>query len=125
MAPSLDYNGGLTCAFQVTDIQRSIAWYQEKLGFQLLYHAAEIAWCELSTPVAKVNVGLSQVEKAGGRGGATLTFGVKDIDSARKILEKKDVKFDGPTRVIEGMVKLATFYDPDQNALMFFQDLQK
>jgi hypothetical protein len=34
------------------------------------------------------------------------------------------VKFDGPTQEIPGMVKLATFFDPDGNAMMFFQDLQ-
>ena len=32
-------------------------------------------------------------------------------------------KFDGDTDVIEGMVKTATFYDPDGNALMLAQDL--
>jgi predicted enzyme related to lactoylglutathione lyase len=70
-------------------------------------------------------VGLSQVEKAGGEGGAVLTFGVKDIDAARKRLETADVRFDGDTQTIPDMVKLATFFDPDGNALMLFQDLQK
>ena len=51
------------------------------------------------------------------------SFAVEDIDAARKLLESKDVRFDGPTRVYDGMVKLATFYDPDGNTLMLFQDL--
>jgi predicted enzyme related to lactoylglutathione lyase len=60
-----------------------------------------------------------------GRPGATLTFGVTDIDVAHKQLEAKKVRFDGPTRTIEGMVKLAAFYDPDGNMLMLYHDLQK
>jgi hypothetical protein len=53
------------------------------------------------------------------------TFGVKDLDTARKQLEAKKVRFDGPNIVHEGMVKLATFYDLDGNALMLYQDLQR
>ena len=111
-------------AIKVTNLDRSIKWYQERLGFSLLYKMDEMGWCELATETPRVNVGLSQVEKAGGTGGATLTFGVKDIDSARKLLEAAGVRFDGDTQVIPEMVKLATFFDPDDNALMLFQDLQ-
>ncbi len=125
MASALNYDGGLTCALNVTDLEKSKKWYQEVLGFRLLYQMEEMGWCELATCVDRVNVGLSQVEEAGGKGGATPTFGVTDIDSARQQLEAKDVRFDGPTQTIEGMVKLATFYDPDNNALMLYQDLQE
>lgn len=124
MSSPLRYTGGLTCSISVTDMKRSIAWYQDALGFKLLYQVDEIGWCELATEIPKVNVGLSQVEQAGGKGGATLTFGVADIDAARKQLEAKMVRFDGPTQTIEGMVRLATFFDPDGTALMLFQDLQ-
>lgn len=124
MADELGYDGGLTCSMHVTNLERSMRWYQEVLGFKLLYRVDEIAWCELASSVARVNIGLSQVEKAGGQGGATLTFGVKDIDKTRRLVEGQGVRFDGPTQTIEGMVKLATFFDPDGNALMFFQSLQ-
>ncbi len=40
-------------------------------------------------------------------------------------MESKNVRFDGETQTIPDMVKLATFYDPDGNALMLYQDLQK
>lgn len=125
MTATLAYDGGLTCALKCTDLKRSIRWYQDVLGFKPLYQIDEMGWCELASAVNRVNIGLSQVEKAGGAGGATLTFGVKDIDSARKTLEGMKVRFDGPTQTIEGMVRLATFFDPDDNALMLYQDLQK
>ncbi len=125
MASSLKYDGGLTCALKVTDLEKSIQWYQEVLGFQLLYKMDDMGWCELKTEVNGVNIGLSQVEKAGGDGGATLTFGVENIDEARRQIEAKNVRFDGDTQTIPDMVKLATFYDPDDNAFMLYQDLQK
>ncbi len=121
---TLNYDGGLTCAMKVTDLDKSIQWYQDILGFEVLYKMDEMGWCEMESAVARVNIGLSQVEKAGGEGGATLTWGVKDLDAARAQLESNDVRFDGPTQTIPGMVKLATFFDPDDNALMLFQDLQ-
>jgi catechol 2,3-dioxygenase-like lactoylglutathione lyase family enzyme len=31
------YNGGLNCSLAVTDLKRSIAWYQDVLGFELIY----------------------------------------------------------------------------------------
>ncbi len=125
MASNLGFDGGLTCALKVTDLDASIKWYQEVLGFEFLYRVDEIGWCELKTAVGNVNVGLSQVETCGGDGNAILTFGVKDIAHARKQLESRDIRFDGPTQTIEGMVKLATFFDPDGNALMFYEDLQR
>lgn len=125
VAASLGFDGGLTCSLGCSDRKKSIAWYRDVLGFELLYDMDDIGWCELASPVNRVNVGLSSVEKVDTAGGATLTFGVRDIDSARKQLEEKGVRFDGPTREYPGMVKLAAFFDPDDNALMFYQDLSK
>lgn len=120
----LGYDGALTCALECSDIDTSIAWYRDLLAFELLFKVEDIGWCELQTGVTGVTVGLSQVEAPEVKGGATLTFGVKDIDAARKALEQRDVRFDGDTVTIPDMVRLATFYDPDGNKLMFFQSLQ-
>jgi catechol 2,3-dioxygenase-like lactoylglutathione lyase family enzyme len=122
---AIGYDGGLTCSMGVTDMDRSIAWYREVLGFTLLYRLEEIAWCELSTGVARVNLGLGEREEAGGKGGSTLTFGVGDIEAAKAELDRHDVRQDGPIRDIPNMVRLLTFFDPDDNALMFYQDLSQ
>ncbi len=123
MPTTIPFNGGLTCALSAVNLDKAIAWYTDVLGFEVIYKLDEMGWCELSTPVTNVTVGLSQVESVEGKGGATLTFGVDDIDTARKQLEARDVKFDGDTSTIPDMVKFATFFDPDGNTLMLYEDL--
>lgn len=124
-APSIVYDGGLTCAISVSSLDRAIAWYSDVLGMQLAYRMDEIAWCELASPVSRVSVGLSEVEKIPAGGGATLTFGVTDLDAAKAALDAAGVRQDGPIQEIPGMVRLLTFYDPDGNTLMFYQDLME
>lgn len=122
MSRKIEYEGGLTVSMPVSDLDRAIDWYQSVLGFELDYRMDDIGWCELKSPVAGVNVGLSVVEKPN-PGGATPTFGVKDIAAAKASLEANDVRIDGDVMTIENMVSLLTFYDADDNALMFFQML--
>lgn len=122
---SINYKGDLTCSIQSADMNRAIDWYKKMLGFELMYRVDEIGWCEMTTPVNNVTVGISQVEKPEVKGGATLVFGVSDIDAARKEIESKGVKFDGDTMTIDGMVRLATFFDGDGNKYMFSQNLQR
>jgi catechol 2,3-dioxygenase-like lactoylglutathione lyase family enzyme len=122
---AIGYDGGLTCSIGVTSLDASIAWYTDVLGMTLLYRVDEIAWCELSTSVARVNVGLGVREEAGGKGGSTPTWGVSDIEAAKAELDRHGVRQDGPIQDIPGMVRLLTFFDPDDNALMFYQDLSQ
>lgn len=122
---ALGYDGGLTCAINVTDLDAGIAWYQDVLGMTLLYRIDEIAWCEFESPVARVNIGLAQTETVAQGGGATLTFGVANIEAAKAVLDAAGVRQDGAIQDIPGMARLLTFYDPDGNALMLYQDLAK
>ena len=58
-------------------------------------------------------------------GGTTITFGVSDIEAARTELEANRVQFTGPTTELPGMVKLATFKDPDGNEMMLAENLMQ
>lgn len=114
----------ITIAMSVTDRHASAKWYAEMLGFELRYHMDEAGWSELATNTKGVTLGLG--EQAGATpGNAVPVFGVADIAAARAALEQEGVRFDGDTETMEGMVSLATFYDPDNNALMIAQDLSK
>jgi catechol 2,3-dioxygenase-like lactoylglutathione lyase family enzyme len=117
-----EYDKQLVISVSVSDMERSITWYGEALGFDVVYKLAEYGWCEMRTPWEGITIGLGQTEEQK-VGGTTPTFGVKDIDAARKHLESLGVRFDGDTYEIEGMVKLTTFYDPDGNSFMLAQSL--
>ena len=123
MSTSIEYDGRMTAALSVSDLDGSIPWYREMLGFELIYRLESWGWCELKTGVPGVSLGLGETDEVKTAGGATLTFNVTDIAAARGSLEDRGVRFDGETSEIEGMVKLATFYDPDGNSFMLAQSL--
>ena len=56
VATDLGFDGGLTCAYGVSNLERSISWYQDVLGFELVYKLDDMAWCELSPPHTGVPV---------------------------------------------------------------------
>jgi predicted enzyme related to lactoylglutathione lyase len=122
---ALDYVPEVTASMGVKSLDASIVWYGEVLGFTLLYRADEIGWCEMSTGVPGVNVGLSQNEEVKQGGGATNVWAVKDIDAAKAHLDAHGVRQDGDIQHIPGLVKLITFFDPDGNAMMFSQSLME
>jgi catechol 2,3-dioxygenase-like lactoylglutathione lyase family enzyme len=112
----------ITIALSVKDRHASADWYQSMLGFDVIYHADEAGWSELQTKTDGVTIGLGEHTKPA-PGNCVPVFGIADLDVSRAKLENANVKFDGETDVVEGMVKTATFYDPDGNALMLAQDL--
>ena len=120
--PLVSLKTTITLAISVRDRHASAAWYSDKLGFELIYHADDAGWSEMRTRTEGVTLGLGeQAEPAPGN--TVPVFGVEDIAVARAALEGAGVAFDGATETIEGMVSTATFYDPDGNAMMLAQDL--
>jgi len=122
MTERIQFNGGLTLSLPVSNLDDGINWYKETLGFELIYRMDDVGWCELGSSVDNVNVGLSVVEDPK-PGGATPTFGVQDIAVAQASLQSMGVKIDGDIITIDGLVKLLTFYDQDDNSLMFYEEL--
>lgn len=120
--PTVKLNDQLTISLSVTDRAKSADWYKSHLGFEEVFSVDEAGWTELKTTVPGVTLGLGDTDKAS-PGNCVPVFGVADINSARKALEEHAVKFDGDTITMEGMVSIATFYDPDGNALMLAEDL--
>lgn len=114
----------ITLAISVKDRHASAKWYEEMLGFEVIYHADEAGWSELQTKTQGVTLGLGEQSEPQ-PGNSVPVFGIADIASARAALESAGVKFDGPTDTVEGMVSTATFYDPDNNAMMLAQDLSQ
>ncbi len=120
--PLVSVDHTITIAMSAKDRHASAKWYGEILGFELVYHADEAGWSEMRTNTPGVVIGLGEHTKSA-PGNCVPVFGIADLDSARRKLEQADVKFDGDTEVVDGMVKTATFYDLDGNALMLAEDL--
>lgn len=115
-------NDQLTLSISVTNRSRSAEWYRTHLGFEETVSIDEAGWTELKTTIPGVTLGLGDSDKAS-PGNCVPVFGVADINEARSSLEKHSVEFDGETITMEGMVSIATFYDPDGNAMMLAEDL--
>lgn len=112
----------ITIAMSVKDRHKSADWYKEMLGFETIFHIDDAGWSELQTNTQNVTLGLGEhVEPVPGN--CVPVFGIADLNAARASMEQVGVRFDGPTVVVDGMVKTATFYDPDGNALMLAENL--
>jgi catechol 2,3-dioxygenase-like lactoylglutathione lyase family enzyme len=122
--PTITPDSSITIAFSVTDRSASAAWYKQHFGFDEIFSADEAGWTELATNTPGVTIGLGDAEEI--KPGSTMpVFGVADFDQARAALEAEGVGFDGDTIVVDGMVKVAAFFDPDGNPLMIAEDLSK
>jgi CreA protein len=122
---SVGFVNGLTLSLSVRDLERSKRFYGDVLGFIFSYEVAEIGWAGFHTPTRDVMVGLSQVEEVKPNSGLVPTFNVSDVDATRAKLEAQQVSFDGPTQTLAGVVKLATFFDPDGHPFRLSQSLSK
>ena len=117
-----EYGETMVISVNVSNFDASVEWYAKALGFELEYRMDEYGWGEVRTPLQGITIGLGQTEELK-HGGTVPTFTVKDIAAARQHLESCGARFDGDTYEVGGMVKLATFYDPDGNAWMLAQQI--
>ncbi len=113
---NLGLQGDLVVSLPVRDLEKSIVWYQEALGFQVVLKLKNPLWCELSTENRSVRVGLAQVQEVSS-GDTTPIFRVKDLKAAQTVLASLHVAT-SDIEVVASQAKLLTFNDLDGNALM-------
>jgi len=119
----ISFTGQLVCSIGVKNHRASAQWYAEHLSCSTQFESEEMGMTFMKTPAEHVSLDISQVEKVKQGGNAVMVWGVANVDTSRKELESKGIRFDGATRTYEGMVKLATFFDPDGNTLMLYENL--
>jgi lactoylglutathione lyase len=109
------YGQGLLVQLQVLDLDRSIRFYTDVLGFRVTERRDDLRFVHLDCGVPGLQLGLSAGgEKPPAAGSIVLNFSVRgDVDAVRAALEGRGVRFTGPTQIIEGKVRLAGFEDPD------------
>jgi catechol 2,3-dioxygenase-like lactoylglutathione lyase family enzyme len=114
-ANTVSWRPSLLVQLQVKDLDRSIRFYTETLGFRLTERRDDLQFAHIACGVEGLQLGLSAGgDKAPDTGTIVLNFGVTgDIEAARAALTARGVVFDGPTVVIPGKVRLAAFRDPD------------
>jgi catechol 2,3-dioxygenase-like lactoylglutathione lyase family enzyme len=104
----------LLVQIQVADLDRSIRFYEDILGFKVTERRDDLRFAHLDPGLPGLEIGLSAGASTPNAGTVALNFGVRgDIEIARRALEAKGVVFLGPTVVIPGKVRLAEFRDPD------------
>ncbi len=118
----IDFDGTVTFAMSVADRARSAAWYERHLGFTKAFDAEATGWTEMNTPIAGVTMGFGDAMQTDA-GNAMPVFGVRSLEAARTTLEAGGVTFTSDTVEHPGMVRLATFADPDGNLLMLAENL--
>jgi catechol 2,3-dioxygenase-like lactoylglutathione lyase family enzyme len=94
----------------VKDYQRSAKWYAETLGLPEIWRMEERKGVGFGVGDNSATINLFQES-----GGMELVIQVERVETARKELEAKGVKFEGPTETIESIGKGAGFRDPDGN----------
>ena len=105
----------------VADVKKASEWYQDKLGFTVLFQY-EAIWVRMAIPgYSNVTYGLSNDSHPKNSGGEVTTLIVSDIVSAKAALEAKGVTV-GPIEEPGAAVKLAFFSDLDGNSLGLRQE---
>ncbi|MCU6712991.1 VOC family protein [Paenibacillus sp. J5C_2022] len=116
------YVPGLTVWYSVKDIDHTLAFYTEKLGFELLYHDQESGITMVKTNTENCLIGFSAADSVVPSTSSTV-FDVENMELAVDKLKKDGVTFIGEIEVIPDFVKLATFIDPDGHSLMLSEQL--
>jgi predicted enzyme related to lactoylglutathione lyase len=86
----------------VADLDKSIAFYEQVLGFKTVERREDLRFAHVETNVPGLQLGLSAGSTQKGTGAAIVNISVVDVAAARRLLESRGVVFAGPTQVIPG-----------------------
>ena len=113
----LYYRPSVVVQLSVSSLDKSIAFYEQVLGFKTVERRDDLKFAHVETNVAGLQLGLGEGGTLKGTGAVVINFSVVDVVAARQRLEARGVVFTGPTQIIPGKVALAGFRDPDGNQL--------
>lgn len=116
------YKPGFTLWYSVSDVERTLEFYTEKLGFEKDSYDKENGMGSVHTNTKDCFIGFSEAEEIIPSTAAAV-IEVEDIDAAVKKLKEKGIVFNGEVSVIPGYAKLITFKDPDGHDMELSQTL--
>jgi predicted enzyme related to lactoylglutathione lyase len=117
MTLSLAGRNVVQAAVTVTDLPRAVGFYRDTLGLPFLFETNGMAFFQAGA--IRLLIGLNPNGRPSDS--SVLYFDAPDIDDLRAALEARGIVFHGPTQVLQrtdaGELRLASFRDPDGNAL--------
>lgn len=116
------YKSGLTIWYNVSNLERTISFYTEGLGFTVDYQDEGSRIAIITTNTKDCCIGFAEAETVVPMTSSTV-FEVHDIEQAVSDLSARGVAFTGEIETIPDFVKLATFNDPDGHAFELSQTL--
>lgn len=100
--------------YWTSDMDRSVRFYREVVGLRLV-RREDSHWAEFDTGSVHLALHGTVEGKPVEAGGAAAVFRVEDLDAARTALEARGVTFEEHAGEVEGLLRFATFRDPDGN----------
>jgi catechol 2,3-dioxygenase-like lactoylglutathione lyase family enzyme len=96
----------------VSDHRRSADWYAHTLGLEEIWRMDDRKGVGFGVGDNSATLNLFQEP-----GPARVIIQVERVDAARRELEGKGVRFEGPTETVPGIGRFAGFKDPDGNRI--------
>jgi catechol 2,3-dioxygenase-like lactoylglutathione lyase family enzyme len=117
-----------TVFLPVTDQDKSIEFYRDKLGFELRTDTTfgeGYRWVEVAPPGAQTVLALVTPEEGGALQpgcNSPMGFDTEDLDAAVADMREKGVEFDGEImRMGDPVPPMIYFFDPDRNRTLLVQ----
>jgi predicted enzyme related to lactoylglutathione lyase len=111
------YKPGVGFHYNVGNLERTLTFYTEKLGFKELYFDAGGKSAMVATNTKDCFIGFAEAQSIV-PSSTCITFEVENIKQAVLGLQQKGIEFKDGIFEVPGMVKLASFFDPDGYRLM-------
>ena len=116
------YKPGITIWYNVKDLERTLKFYTEGLGFVVDYRDDDSRMAIVTTNTKNCTIGFMEAEEVVPVKTSTV-FEVEDVEQAVRTLSARGVTFTGEIQTFPGFVKLAAFEDPDGHAFELSQTL--
>lgn len=113
------FKSGIGFHYNVSNLERTLAFYTDILGFKVLNCDVSQRQARVFTNTKDCIIGFAETDSVV-PSSTCITFEAENIDDTMQTLQHKGVKFIGEIMVVPGIVKLATFSDPDGYKLMLY-----
>ena len=116
------FKPGVGFHYNVSNLERTLAFYTEKLGFKVLFYDTSNGKAIVATNTKDCFIGFAEANLIVPSSTCT-TFEVENIEQAVQSLQQKGVEFKGGILEVSNTVKLATFSDPDGYKLTLSENI--